>query len=90
MFTRTGFADLVAFARSRPHPSELLARVPAELNRVVGLVGDQAEVAARIKEYADAGADDIVIVPSATDDDPAGARTLKLAAEVAARQEVHP
>jgi len=32
MFERAGYADLVAFARSRPHPTDLLARVPAELN----------------------------------------------------------
>jgi probable F420-dependent oxidoreductase len=83
MFERAGYAGLVAFARSRPHPTELLARVPAELNRVVGLVGDAASVRERIAEYADAGADDIVLVPSAGDDDPAGERTLKLAAEIA-------
>jgi probable F420-dependent oxidoreductase len=85
MFARAGFADLVAFAHSRPHPTDLLARVPPELHRVVGLVGDGAEVEARIAEYVRAGADDVVIVPSATDDDPAGGRTLKLAAEIANR-----
>jgi probable F420-dependent oxidoreductase len=87
MFAGSGYADLVAFARSRPHPSELLDRVPEELNHLVGLVGDQATVAARIQEYVRAGADDVVIVPSATDDDPMGEHTLKLAAEIAARQE---
>jgi alkanesulfonate monooxygenase SsuD/methylene tetrahydromethanopterin reductase-like flavin-dependent oxidoreductase (luciferase family) len=61
--------------------------VPEELNHLVGLVGDQATVAARIQEYVRAGADDVVIVPSATDDDPIGEHTLKLAAEIAARQE---
>ena len=71
----------------RPHPSELLDRVPEELNQLVGLVGDQATVAARIQEYVRACADDVVIVPSATDDDPNGEHTLKLAAEIAARQE---
>lgn len=77
MFARAGFADLVAFARTRPHPAELLARVPAELNRVVGLVGDRAAVAARLGEYAAAGADTVVVVPSSTDDDPAGEHTLR-------------
>ncbi len=77
MFARAGFADLVAFARTRPHPAELLARVPVELNQVVGLVGDPAAVAARLREYTDAGADTVVIVPSATDDDPAGEHTLR-------------
>jgi len=76
MFRRAGYADLVAFAESRPHPGELLARVPASLNEVVGLVGDRASVLNRIGEYVDAGADDIVLVPSATEEDPAGRRTL--------------
>jgi len=83
MFTQAGYGDLVSFAQSRPHPSELLARVPAELNRVVGLVGDSGQVLARVREYAAAGADDVVIVPSASDEDPAGERTLKLAADIA-------
>jgi probable F420-dependent oxidoreductase len=83
MFQRAGFGDLVAFARTRPHPAELLARVPVELNQTVGLVGDAARVRQRIREYADAGADDVVIVPSATDDDPAGEHTLKVLAEIA-------
>jgi alkanesulfonate monooxygenase SsuD/methylene tetrahydromethanopterin reductase-like flavin-dependent oxidoreductase (luciferase family) len=54
-----------------------------ELNQTVGLVGDAARVRQRIREYADAGADDVVIVPSATDDDPAGEHTLKVLAEIA-------
>jgi probable F420-dependent oxidoreductase len=83
MFRRAGFGDLVDFALTQPHPSDLLARVPAELNHVVGLVGTAAEVSARIKEYTAAGADDIVLVPAATDDDPAGEHTLRAAAELA-------
>ncbi|MET0234073.1 MAG: LLM class F420-dependent oxidoreductase [Kibdelosporangium sp.] len=82
MFRRAGFGELVDYARTRPHPGDLLARVPAELNRVVGLVGTVDEVAARIKEYAAAGADDIVLVPASTDDDPAGEKTLRAAADL--------
>ena len=82
MFIRAGYADLVTYARTRPHPRDLLAAVPAELNSVVGLVGSPARVSDRIAEYVEAGADDIVLVPSATDDDPAGVRTLELAAEL--------
>jgi alkanesulfonate monooxygenase SsuD/methylene tetrahydromethanopterin reductase-like flavin-dependent oxidoreductase (luciferase family) len=85
MFARAGFADLVAFARSGPHPTELLAAVPAELNETVGLIGDAAAVETRIGEYLDAGADDIVVVPAATDDDPAGRRTLTVVADIARR-----
>ncbi len=85
MFRRAGFGDLVDYAQTRPHPGDLLARVPAELCRVVGMVGTADEVAARIKEYAAAGADDVVLVPSATDDDPAGENTLRVAADLRAR-----
>jgi probable F420-dependent oxidoreductase len=83
MFEAAGYGDLVAYAKTAPHPGELLARVPPALNQVVGLVGDLATVRNRIGEYADAGADDVVLVPSATDDDPAGRRTLTMAAELA-------
>ena len=82
MFRAAGFGDLVDYALTRPHPTELFARVPAQLSQVTGLVGDVARVERRIKEYAAAGADDIVIVPSATDDDPGGERTLRLAAQI--------
>lgn len=82
MFRAAGFAELVDFALTKPHPADLLTRVPPELNSVTGLVGDAGRVERRIKEYAAAGADDIVIVPSATDDDPAGERTLRIAAEI--------
>ena len=57
--------------------------MPVGLNAVVGLVGGPDVVAARVGEYLDAGADDIVIVPAATADDPAGERSLRMAAEVA-------
>ena len=70
MFRAAGFSDLVDYALTRPHPSDLFARVPAEVNAVTGLVGSAGDVERRIKEYTAAGADDIVLVPSATDDDP--------------------
>jgi probable F420-dependent oxidoreductase len=82
MFARAGYADLVQYARTRPHPSELLERVPAELVATVGLIGDAAAVQARIRAYGEAGADDVVMVPSATDDDPAAEHTLKVVAEI--------
>jgi probable F420-dependent oxidoreductase len=85
MFRAAGFSDLVDYALTRPHPSELFARVPAEVNTVTGLVGGAGEVERRIKEYIAAGADDIVLVPSATDDDPGAERTLQLAAEIGTR-----
>lgn len=80
MFERDGFADLVGYARTRPHPRELLAAVPADLVATVGAVGDPATAQARIADYAGAGVDDVVLVPSATDDDPAGEHTLRVLA----------
>lgn len=85
MFRAAGFGGLVDYALTKPHPRELFARVPPELVSVTGLVGDAGHVQRRIKEYAAAGADDIVLVPSASDDDPCGERTLRTAAEISDR-----
>ncbi|MFG3438088.1 LLM class F420-dependent oxidoreductase [Nonomuraea sp. NPDC047897] len=74
MFVEAGFGDVVAFARTRPHPRDLLAAVPDELVASVALLGDpQAQLAA----YAAAGVDEVAIVPVSTDRDPGGAGTLK-------------
>jgi probable F420-dependent oxidoreductase len=82
MFERAGFADVVALARARPHPRDLLAAVPDELVTTIGVVGPQDEAHRRIREYARHGVDDVVLVPSATDADPAAQRTLRAAAEL--------
>ena len=76
MISEAGFAELVAFARTRPHPKELLAAMPDELVAAIGLVGDQEAVAKRVEEYRAAGADEICLVP-ATAGDPGGLRTLE-------------
>ena len=83
MFTRAGFGELCAYAATRPHPADLLARVPAELNAVVGLVGDLGAIRDRLGEYAAAGVDDVVLVPAATDADPAGEHTMRAVASLA-------
>jgi probable F420-dependent oxidoreductase len=75
MFADAGFGDLVAFARTRPHPRDLLEAVPADLIDAVGLVGSADHIAQRIAAYRDAGVDDICIVPATAGDD-AGLRTL--------------
>ena len=85
MFSLAGFSELVAYAKTRPHPRDLLARIPVELVEVVGMVGDEAAVAHRIDAYAAAGADDIVIVPAATDEDPAAENTLRVVAGIRER-----
>ena len=76
MISAAGFAELVAFARTRPHPSELLAAMPDELMSAIGLVGSQAQIEQRMAEYYEAGADEICLVP-ATAGDPGGVRSLE-------------
>lgn len=82
MFTEAGFGELVELARSRPHPKELLAAMPADILDAVGLVGTPSHVAARIAAYRDAGVDEICIVPATAGDDGAQ-RTLGALAPVA-------
>ena len=76
MFAEAGFGDLVEFARSRPHPKELAARIPDDLVDAVALIGDETTVRRRIDEYTAAGIAEIgVVVPSL--DQPSGRRTLE-------------
>lgn len=80
VFADAGFAHPVGLAAAGAHPRELLAAVPDALVEAVGAVGDLATVAERLEAYAAAGADEVVLVPSATDDDPAGESTLRAVA----------
>ena len=75
MFEAAGFGDLVAFARTRPHPKELAARIPVEVLDAVALVGDEPTVRRRIADYAAAGITEIgLVVPPL--DLPTGPATL--------------
>ncbi|MEV0668104.1 LLM class F420-dependent oxidoreductase [Actinomadura luteofluorescens] len=74
MFEEAGFGDVVALARSRPHPSELLAAVPDALVHAVAALGGPEEVAARLASYA---VDEIAVLPCCTVEDPAGEHTLR-------------
>jgi len=76
MFAEAGFADVVSFARTGPHPRDLLAAIPAELVGCVSLVGDEQAVRTRLAEYSGAGVDEVVLVPGSSDADPAGVGTL--------------
>lgn len=76
MMMEAGFADLVAFARTRPHPREVLAAMPDELIAAVGLLGNRATIEAKIDAYRKAGADEICLVP-ATAGDANGETTLR-------------
>lgn len=75
MFIEAGFGEQVRFAKTRPHPKDVLASMPAEMASAVGLVGDIDTVRHRIQEYQAAGVDEICIVP-ATVGDPAAEHTL--------------
>lgn len=76
MFADAGFGDLVEFARTRPNPKEVFARMPDDLIDRVALVGDETTVRARIEDYARAGVSEICIVPPAPDL-PSSRRTLE-------------
>lgn len=76
MFAEAGYADLVEFARTRPGPKEVFARMPGDLIEQVALVGDEATVRRRIDEYARAGITEVCIVPPAPDL-PSSRRTLE-------------
>ena len=76
MFAEAGYADLVDFARTRPHPKDLAARLPDGLIEAVGLVGSAAEVTDRLAAYAAAGLAEVgLVVPPL--DSPSGQRTLE-------------
>ena len=77
MMMQAGFDELVNYARTRPHPRELLAAMPDELIAAIGLIGDTSAIQARVDEYREAGADEICLVP-ATAGDELGHRTLEL------------
>ncbi|GAA4956129.1 LLM class F420-dependent oxidoreductase [Yinghuangia aomiensis] len=87
MFTRAGFGDVVAYARTAPHPRDLLAAVPRELVDVVAVTTDPAR---RLADYAAAGADEFVAVPASTDADPGGGATLAALREAAVETAVTP
>jgi len=76
MFAEAGFGDVVRFARTRPHPGELLAAIPPEIVGHVSLAGEAQAVRARLAEYANAGVDEIALVPGSSEADPAGVATL--------------
>lgn len=75
MFAGAGFADIVAFAATRPHPRELLARIPDAMIDEVAAIGEMPTVRARLDDYLK-GVDGVVMLPCSTESDPGGALTL--------------
>lgn len=75
VFTAAGFGEAVQLAATGADPDTLVRALPPAAAGTVGLVGDPDAVRARIDAYAEAGLDEIALVP-ATAGDPAGERTL--------------
>lgn len=82
MFTEAGFGEVVQLAQSGAHPREVLAAVPDELAAAVGMFGDAAQLSERLAAYRAAGADEVVIVPVTSAEDPAGYYTLETIARI--------
>jgi probable F420-dependent oxidoreductase len=77
MFIEAGYGELVDFARTKPGPKEVYARMPADLIDQVALVGSEQHVRDRIVEYEAAGVTEVCLVPPAPDL-PSCSRTLEL------------
>lgn len=75
MLLAAGFGAAVELADRGAGADELLAALPPDAAGTAGLVGDLDTVRARLHAYADAGLDEVAIVP-ATAGDPGAERTL--------------
>lgn len=79
MFIEAGYGELVEYARTRPGPKQVYARMPDDLIDHVALVGSESAVRARIDAYAAAGVTEVCLVAPAPDL-PSSRRTLELLA----------
>ncbi|MFJ4789340.1 LLM class F420-dependent oxidoreductase [Streptomyces sp. NPDC088794] len=75
VFVEAGFGEAVMLAATGADRETLLRALPPRAAATLGLIGDLDAVRARIHAYAEAGLDEIALVP-ATAGDPAGERTL--------------
>jgi probable F420-dependent oxidoreductase len=78
-----GFAEAVELAGKGTPPRDLLTALPLELAGTIGLAGDVSAVRSRLAAYADAGVDEVAVVP-VTGGDPGGERTLTAMRDLAA------
>lgn len=76
VFAAAGFGEAVELAAAGADRDTLVRALPPEAAATVGLVGDLDAVRARMDAYAEAGLDEIALVP-ATAGDPGGERTLE-------------
>jgi probable F420-dependent oxidoreductase len=75
MFAAAGLDEAVRLAQAGADRTELIAALRPEAVEQIGLVGPVGTIGARLAAYADAGLDEVVLVP-ATSGDPGGERTL--------------
>ena len=74
-FTAAGYGLAVERARAGATLEERVAALPREAAHMIGLVGDADSARTRLRDYADAGLDEIAILPT-TSGDNHGRRTL--------------
>lgn len=75
MFRRAGIGDAVDAALGGAPPRELFDLIPDAMLAMTAMIGNEADVRRRIAEFADAGADEVCLVPVTAGDD-AAERTL--------------
>ncbi|MQA98320.1 MAG: LLM class F420-dependent oxidoreductase [Streptosporangiales bacterium] len=81
VLTEAGLGEAVGLAAAGAPMDERRRAMPPDAGRAIGLVGDEATVRTRLAAYADAGLDELVVVP-ATAGDPGGERSLTALAEM--------
>ena len=79
MFADAGHGEVVALARSGAHPSAVAEAITPDLVRTVCLTGTAETLRAGLAAYAEAGADEVAVVP-VTAEDPAGETLLAVLA----------
>lgn len=81
LLAEAGFTEAVELARAGTSPRDLLPALPLEMAGTIGLAGDVTAVRARLAAYADAGVDEVAVMP-VTGGDPGGERTLTSIREI--------
>jgi len=81
MFCELGFADLVERARGGARRADLAAAIPLELAQQLAALGTPEQVTGRIREYLQAGADAVAVIP-VTAEDPGGRTAFGCAADI--------
>jgi alkanesulfonate monooxygenase SsuD/methylene tetrahydromethanopterin reductase-like flavin-dependent oxidoreductase (luciferase family) len=75
MFAEAGYSEITELASSGAGYQEVVRALPLDILTTIGLVGDRTTIAKRLAEYADAGVNEVAIVPT-TAGDRGGATTL--------------